>query len=291
LPAAVRNNWNEKKPQRLPDRIIEENNMKKLRAHSFIISLGLAFSIFLLPASEGMEHNKLTIVNLSDQADIIDGDAFKEWMEMKGWSNPLGGPEYFYIRNGRLHLISKPGPVYDDRYLLAIFNRDKLINQIENKVILRVTSESFRIDPENWPLLNFTMTPIELPSEEADLRASGKNDSAFYLIVSFNTQRHDFRGYKMPQSIAYVWANRQWSEPVAADPDYDEFFRYIPIGYGDAELGKQQTISRNIMEDYLTAYPEAKTVPDIIEVGLMIDSNTLGGKAESSLSRIWFEKQ
>jgi len=265
--------------------------MQQTRAYGIGIIMSLVLWLILPPIAGGQEGKTRTVVDFTNEADVETGDVFQEWMEKQGWSNPLGGPKYFFVRNGRLHLVSKPGPVFEDRYVMAVFNRDKLINQIENKVLIGVTPPDFRVDPDNWPLLNFVMTPIQLPPKEADLRDSDKNDSAFYLLVSFDTEKHDYRGYEMPRSISYVWANQKWPEPVASDPDYEDFMRYIPIGYGDQALGAPQTITRQVSADYRAAYPEAETVPDIIEIGLMIDSNTVGGTAESALSRIRFEKK
>ena len=60
----------------------------------------------------------------------------------------------------------------------------------------------------------------------------------------------------------------------------------FPIGYGTETLGQPRTVPRQVRADYRTTYPGAGTVPDIIEIGLMIDSNTVGGTAESALFRI-----
>ena len=55
---------------------------------------------------------------------------------------------------------------------MNVFNRDKLIDQIKNKVLIGVTRPDFRIDPSDWPLLNFVVTPSQLPPKEADLQDS-----------------------------------------------------------------------------------------------------------------------
>lgn len=73
---------------------------------------------------------------------------------------------------------------------------------------------------------------------------------------------------------------------MASDPDYADFMRYIAVGFGKAGLGEPQTCSRRIAGDYRLAFPAHGSVPDITGIGLMIDSNTLGGTAESALSRI-----
>lgn|GEM_PF-5524777 len=247
-------------------------------------------SLFAVAAVATAAPEELVLFDLSDQEEVPAGEPFSRWFRNQGWRNPMGDPLYFFIRDGALHMVSKPGPVYKNRYWLALYDREKLKNRIENKVLIGITSENFRIDPEQHPVLGFIMTPVALPPGDADLRDSAKNDAAFYLIVSFDTPRHDYMGLKMPESIGYVWTNQEWDEPVAGDPDYDAFLRYIPIGSGTEKLGRMQTTTRRIRDDFRTAYPERRDLPDIIDLGVMIDTNTLGGTAESVLHRIWFEK-
>lgn len=236
----------------------------------------------------------VSVVSIPDEERASSGKPFKRWMRRRGWSSEFGSPEYFYVRDGALHMVSKPGPVYNDRYSLAVFNRQKLIEGMENKVLLRVAGEpELRLDPGTYPYIRFRMTPLKLPAEGADLRNASKNDAAFYLLVGFDTKRHEFEGRKMPETVAYVWANREWDAPVGSDPDYSSFLRYIPIGHNGQGLGEPHTILRNVRKDYLLAFPErrGKPVPDIIKVGLMIDSNTVGGNAESVLQWIRFQQE
>ncbi len=252
---------------------------------------GILF-LFVMAADTGAGGSQEWVIfNPGDQADVPAGEPFSRWAGEMGWQSPLGDPRYFFVENGKLHMVSKPGPIYDSRFWLAVWDREKLKDQIENKVLVRISPEEFRIDPDEYPVIGFTMTPVTLPPPEADLRESDKNDAAFYLVVSFDTEKKDFGGFELPESIAYVWANRKWSQPVAGDPDYEAFMRYIPIGYGRDKLGQKLTVTRKIREDFQMAYPGRKTVPDIIGIALMIDSNTLGGTAESTLSRIWFESK
>lgn len=236
--------------------------------------------------AEAAAAEPIVIADFSRQPDVAPFEGFYAWMAENGWRRGIGDPRYFFIRDGRLHLVGKPGPIYDARYRMALFDREKLLRGLENKVLLRITPEKFRIGAETDPLIQFVFTPLTLPSAEADLRDSGKNDAAFYLLVFFDGTAREFEGYEIPRTVAYVWANRPWSAPVASDPDYADFMRYIAVGFGKAGLGESQTISRKIVEDYRLAFPEHEDIPDITGVGLMIDSNTLGGTAESALTRI-----
>lgn len=225
---------------------------------------------------------------------VSEGESFTRWMKERGWVSVFGGPEYFYVRDGALHLVSKPGPIYRNRYYLMVFNRQKLIDGMENKVLLRLAGgKDFRIDAKKFPFVRFKMTPIELPGKDADLRDTDKNDSAFYLLVAFDTKRHPLQGRMMPECVAYVWANRKWDKTVVKDTEYPHLLRYIPIGHGSDGLGKPRVVTRNVRADYRTAYPEKEKapVPDVIQVGIMVDSNTVGGTAESALHWIRFRNQ
>ncbi len=237
--------------------------------------------------AEAGEAEPIVIADFTCQPDVASFEGFYAWMAENGWRRGIGDPRYFFIRDGRLHLVSKSGPVYDARYRLVLFDREKLLRGLENKVLMRITPEGFRIDAAADPALRFVFTPLTLPSPEADLRDSGKNDAAFYLLVFFDSTAREFEGYEIPRTVAYVWANRPWPAPTASDPDYADFMRYIAVGFGKAGLGERQTVSRRIVADYRLAFPEHRTVPDITGVGLMIDSNTLGGTAESALGRIY----
>ncbi len=229
--------------------------------HPAVLLAVLLLVLALSVPGDAREDRRIMVLNLAGQEDVPPGKPFLAYAETRGWTSPLGDPVYFFIRDGKLHLVSRPGPVYNSRYWLAIFNRDKLKDRIENKVLMRITPATFRIDPQTYPLLGFAMTPEKLPSPAADLRDSGKNDAAFYLIVAFDTRRHDFMGYEMPESIAYVWANRRWEKPVAVDPDYDAFMRYIAIGWGSGQLGKTAGCASRRRQGFSEGLPGAPKRP------------------------------
>jgi len=134
---------------------------------------------------------------------------------------------------------------------------------------------------------------VTLPGKGADLRDSSRNDAAFYLLVSFDTARHDYEGLEIPLTVAYVWANRPWKEPVGKDSDYADFLRYIPIGHGEERLGTAREIRRDVKTDFRLAFPEHKgaRVPDVVQIGLLIDSNTVNSVAASQLHWVRFEAE
>jgi len=243
------------------------------------------------PAKEG--EGAVVVAEFPQQKRRLEGDELQSWMDRNGWKALMGAPRFFFIEGGALHLVSRPGPIYRKRVWLAVFNRDRLRHGIENQVVLRITPQEFRISPEQYPTISFKMAPEKLPASGADMLDPDKNDTAFCLMVGFDHEWHEFKGIRFPDTVAYVWANRKWDELVGSDPDYREFMRYIPIGYGGKGLGKPREFRRNLLDDFRLAFPERDTArtPDVVQVGLMIDSNTLGGESRSSLYWIRFDKK
>mgnify|MGYP000638555794 CR=1 FL=1 len=77
---------------------------------------------------------------------------------------------------------------------------------------------------------------------------------------------------------------------VGKERKYGEFMRYIALGRGPDRPGQLRTLVRDVEADFRLAYPEraAAGVPDVIEVGLMIDSNTVKSEAESMVRSVRF---
>lgn len=233
-------------------------------------------------------------VDFRDQPDVPPGKV-PEWARKRGFTRILGNPVYFHLEKGRLHLVAKPGPVHDKRVMLAIFDRDRLRTGLESKVILRLSPEDLALDPADLPRVRFRMAPVTLPGGGADLRDSDRNDACFYLLIGFGEAVHAFSGVRLPDTLAYVWANRPWEKEVASDPDYREFLRYLAIGHGDERLAEIREITRNVAADYRRAFPgrhrekeQADGLPPIRSVAVMVDGNTLETRAESVLESVRF---
>jgi hypothetical protein len=234
------------------------------------------------------------ILDFTGAKEVQAGEPFAQWMKQAGWEARFGNPVHFFIGGGALHLVAKSGPVFRNRVLLALTDRERLKAGMENKVMLQVASgKDFRIDLKRFPVLRFRMAAVVLPGKGADLRNSAKNDACFYLLVGFDTPTHQYEGVSLPETVAYVWADQVWAEPVGKDPDYAAFMRYIPIGAGADGLGQPHEVVRNVAQDFRLAYPEHQgaPVPDVTCVGVLIDSNTVDSTAESSLEWVRFEAE
>jgi hypothetical protein len=228
-------------------------------------------------------------IDFTGEGDVPAGEV-PAWADGQGFTRILGNPVYFFLEGGGLHLVAKPGPIHRKRVLLAITNRDKLKSGLESKVLLRLTPGDFALDPAEYPRLRVRMAPVTLPGKGADLRDPDLNDACLYLLLGFGEPIHEFSGIPLPDTVAYVWANREWESETASDPDYREFLRYVAIGHGDADPGRIREITRNVVADYHASFGRKPTaaVPRIRSVSLMVDGNTLDTKAESVLESIRF---
>lgn len=229
----------------------------------------------------------LTVVDLSSEADTPPGAPMAAWLARKAgrWEVKFGNPAYFLINGGTLHLVARPGPAAQSILLWRLLKR-------EDKVILRVTPSDFRVHPAERRHLEVTMAPLRLPGKGADVTDSDRNDACFYLLVSFDGPRHFYQGQRIADTVAYVWADGAWKSggEVGRERKYGTFMRYIALGRGADRPGQLRPLLRDVDADFRLAYPEraANGVPDVVEVGLMIDSNTVKSEAESMLRSIRF---
>ncbi len=267
--------------------------MKTLGGQLLDVLLALAAALATVEGGAKAPRQPVTVADFTHEKPLVAGEGFEAWMKERGWVALMGRPVFFHIQDGALNLVSRPGPIFRKRVWLAVRDRERLRYGLENKVLLRLTGETFRVDPGRFPILHFRMAPVRLPGHRADLRNSRRNDAAFYLFVSFDTPRHEYQGLRIPKTAAYVWANRPWEKPTGQDPDYAAFLRYIPIGHGDRDLGKAREIRRDVREGFRLAFPEdkGKPVPAVVQIGLMIDSNTVDSVAASRLYWIRFEAE
>jgi|JI9StandDraft_2_1071091.scaffolds.fasta_scaffold16404_4 hypothetical protein len=229
----------------------------------------------------------LTVVDLSAEADTPAGAPMAAWLKRQAgrWEVKFGAPEYFLIQGGSLHLVARPGPASSSILLWKLLKR-------EDKVILRITPSGFRVHPAEHRHLEVTMAPLRLPGKGADVTDSDRNDACFYLLVAFDGPRHFYQGQRIADTVAYVWADGAWKtgEEVGRERKYGAFMRYLALGRGAERQGQLRTLVRDVQADFRLAYPEraAGGVPDVVELGLMVDSNTVKSEAESLLRSVRF---
>lgn len=249
--------------------------------------LGLLLGLSGLLSRPAAAVEPLTVVDLSKEADTPAGAAMSNWLTHKSgrWEVKFGDPAYFLIQGGALHLVARPGPAASSVLLWKLLKR-------EDKVILRVTPADFRVHPAERRHLEVTMAPLRLPGKGADVTDSDRNDACFYLLVAFDGPRHFYQGQRIADTLAYVWADGAWKSggEVGRERKYGTFMRYIALGRGNDRPGQLRTLVRDVEADFRLAYPERAVngVPDVVELGLMVDSNTVKSEAESLLRSIRF---
>lgn len=265
------------RPQRLAGRTA--------RRAAPLLALALFTSALSVPRT-GRAAEPVTVLDFAGEADVPAGDAFNAWLKQKGrWQVKFGTPAYFFLQGGSLHLVARPGPLAGSVLFWRLLKR-------EDKVLIRTSPDGFRIKSSELRHIEVTMAPLKLPGNGADVTDPERNDACFYLLVSFDGPRHSYQGQKVADTVAYVWADGAWKSggEVGRERKYGEFMRYIALGRGPDKPGELRTVVRDFGADFQKAYPEraAAGVPDVVEVGLMIDSNTVKGEAESLLRRVRF---
>lgn len=239
-------------------------------------------------ATETAKSDPVTVLDLSTEADTPAGDAMAAWLRKQTgrWEVKFGWPAYFYIQGGSLHLVARPGPYSSSVLPWRLLKR-------EDKVLLRVTPDGFRVSPSTLGHVEVTMAPLKLPGRGADVTDPDRNDACFYLLLAFDGPRHFYQGQRVADTVAYVWADGSWKTgaEVGRERKYGAFMRYLALGRGADQPGQLRTIVRDVGADFRRAYPEraSQTLPDVVEIGLMVDSNTVGGEAESILQRVRFQ--
>ena len=248
---------------------------------------GLLLLTLLATAAPAAAVEPLTIIDLSAEADTPAGAPMAAWLKRNGgrWEVKFGDPVYFHIEGGSLHLVARPGPAAASILLWKLLKR-------EDKVILRITAPDFRLHPAERRHLEVTMAPLRLPGKGADVTDSDRNDACFYLLVAFDGPRHFYQGQRIADTLAYVWADGPWKTgaEVGRERKYGAFMRYLALGRGAERPGQLRTLVRDIEADFRLAYPEraASGIPDVVELGLMVDSNTVKSEAESLVRSVRF---
>lgn len=257
-------------------------------AHRVAPLLALALFTTAVSAPQAVRAAEpVTVLDFAGEADAPAGDAFAAWAKRQSgrWQVKFGTPAYFFVQGGSLHLVARPGPLAGSVLFWRLLKR-------EDKVLVRTTPDNFRIKASELRRIEVTMAPLKLPGKGADVTDPERNDACFYLLVSFDGPRHSYQGQKVADTVAYVWADGAWKSggEVGRERKYGEFMRYIALGRGPDRPGELRTVVRDFGADFQKAYPEraAAGVPDVVEVGLMIDSNTVKGEAESLLRRVRF---
>lgn len=97
-------------------------------------------------------------------------------------------------------------------------------------------------------------------------------DHAARVVVAFDT----FIG--PPRTLNYLWANQESAGAIREHPKSGRA-QLIMVESGDAKAGRWVSEERDVTADWHRAFPD-KPMPKVIGLGLMTDSDSLGGRVE-----------
>jgi hypothetical protein len=144
-------------------------------------------------------------------------------------------------------------------------------------------SKEIKVDVKNHPILQWSWQAVTLP-KGGDARTSATDDQAAQLYVTFPR----FPSQVRSRIISYIWDT---TAPVGAvfKSEKTGLVTYVVVRSGPADLGKWQTESRNVLEDYRKIYGEAPG-EDVGAISISIDSNDTRSSAEAYFGELLFRK-
>ena len=129
--------------------------------------------------------------------------------------------------------------------------------------------------------------------EGADNRVAAKEDSPARLLFAFDGDKSSLRlveraifyvteklsGRQLPYALLqYVWANSIPAGTVIEHP-YTRRVRMLVVASGPGGVGKWQSLSRNVFDDFRRAFGEEPG--DLTGVGVLTDTDNTGGSVEA----------
>jgi hypothetical protein len=136
--------------------------------------------------------------------------------------------------------------------------------------------------------------------EGADNRVAAKEDSPVRLLFAFDGDRsrlpfveravfyltEKLSGRALPYALLqYVWAGRIPVGTVIEHP-YTRRVRMLVVASGPGGVGKWQSLSRNLHDDFRHAFGEEPG--DLVGVGVLTDTDNTGGSVEAWYGDIRF---
>jgi hypothetical protein len=144
-------------------------------------------------------------------------------------------------------------------------------------------SKEIKVDVKRHPILQWGWQAITLP-KDGDARKSATDDQAAQLYVTFPRFPQQVRS----RVISYLWDT---TAPVGAvfKSEKTGLVTYVVVRSGPGDLGKWQTESRNVLEDYRKIYGEAPG-EEVGAISISIDSNDTRSSAEAYFGEVLFRK-
>jgi len=136
--------------------------------------------------------------------------------------------------------------------------------------------------------------------EGADNSVASKEDSPARVVLGFDGDRsrmsllersssalmQKVTGRELPfAELIYIWSNQAPVGTVIANP-HTRRVQMVVASTGAAGVGKWQTISRNVLDDFRRAFGEEPGL--LTDVGVLTDTDNTGGAAEAWYGDIRF---
>jgi len=188
-------------------------------------------------------------------------------------------------------------------YNFSLFgaHTDYQLTSYQGQQVLRATSNGaasglirkLSINLEIYPILNWHWQTASLPKGGDDHSKMG-DDHSLRLYVIFNSPETNLlswfknnTGIAETHALNYIWANHSAANTLLANP-YSNRSMMIAVSNGAAQLGKWQSISRNIFIDYQRAF--GRKPPPITAIAIMTDSDNTNSKLTSLYGDIYFSQ-
>lgn len=160
-------------------------------------------------------------------------------------------------------------------------------------------SSAVKFDIRSAPVIEWRWKVANL-IEGADNSVSSKEDSPARLVLGFDGDRSKFsvlerasaavsksaNNRDLPVSeLMYIWSNKAPVGTIIPNP-HTKRVQMVVASSGPAGVGKWQTLSRNVLEDFRRAFGEEPGM--LTDVGVLTDTDNTGGSAEAWYGDIRF---
>ncbi len=160
-------------------------------------------------------------------------------------------------------------------------------------------SSAVKFDIRAAPMIEWRWKVANL-IEGADNSVSSKEDSPARVVLGFDGDRAKFNVIErasaavskstnnrdLPVSqLIYIWSNKVPVGTIIPNP-HTKRVQMVVASSGPAGVGKWQTLSRNVLEDFRRAFGEEPGM--LTDVGVLTDTDNTGGSAEAWYGDIRF---
>ena len=138
---------------------------------------------------------------------------------------------------------------------------------------------AFTAKPTEFPIISWRWRVWELPGK-ADERSLKTMDSAAAVYAAFGSRL-------FPRVLKYVWSTSAPAGTSFRHPSSDRMV-IIVVASGESELGRWHAVSRNVVDDYRSAFG---TDPgNLITLGIKTDSDSTGTSSRADYDDLRLER-